>query len=67
MASSHSYPAYLEILGDDGQPFFAATEDVLASVKMQSRLVDRGAFRKVIAGLRKRGHLYEVPYIGPKP
>jgi hypothetical protein len=61
MRKRFSMPAYLEVCTDDGNATFHPTESVLASPKLQERLVDKPSFRGLLRDMRRAGRLIEDP------
>ncbi len=67
MPKTITYPAFLEVRTANGETAFASTEKVLASVELQSVVVDKRKLARIREKMRKNGLLYDVPYVGPRP
>jgi hypothetical protein len=62
MTKAASHSAYLEVYQDNGRTAFVPFKDVLVSVDLQKRVVDKRLFRREVAALRKANRLFVVPY-----
>ncbi|RWF41833.1 MAG: hypothetical protein EOS65_10850 [Mesorhizobium sp.] len=62
-----SYPAWIEVRGEDGSEVFHSLDAVLASVHLQAGVVDKRQWKRIVSDLKARGRLNEIPYIGPAP
>ena len=57
MAKAVSYPAYIEACKDEGGGAFVPFKDVLVSIDLQKRLVDKRSFRREVERLWKAGRV----------
>ena len=63
MAKKTAYPAYIELIPESEEEaggVFAPLEQILRHPHLQRRVLDKGAFNRLRATMRKRNHLIEI-------